>query len=321
SYTIPKGTIVKTSDGTAFLTAEQVLLSVAALSGTPPNLTVQCTTNDVDVTAVEAGEDGNVAAGAIKVVPARYNRKVISVSNRAATTGGTRTEFARVAQKDVDAALVALEAELETEVAADLQDPDLAPPGTTIFPETALAGEPTPTVDPATLVGQEVETFTLGLTATGTVLAVDESPIEAIAEAQLAADVDDGYALVEGSTRVEVGEGTVTEGLVDFPVIGSARQVRPIDAAALELAVLGLTKAEAEAALAPYGEAVVVLWPGWVTAVPTLHQRVRLVVAEPVDVTPQPTPKPSPSPTLEPVDSLQPDASGDVPASEPVPSG
>ncbi len=318
SYTIPKGTLVRTTGGVAFETGEGVFLPVAPiLAGN----VLDCQTSNVDVTAVDAGKDGNVAAGAIKVVPAKYNRKVISVTNPASTTGGARTEFTRVSQKDVDAALLALEAELGAQFAIEVEDPDLAPQGTTIFPETAVAGEPAPTVDPATLVGQEVETFTLGLTASGTVLAVDESPIEAIAEAQLAQAVDDGYELVEGSTRVEVGEGTVTEGLVDFPVIGSARQVRPIDAAALELAVLGLTKAEAEAVLAPYGDVVVVLWPGWVTSVPTLDQRVRLTVTEAVDVTPEPTPKPSPSPTQEPVDSLQPDASGDVPASEPVPSG
>lgn len=321
AYTIQRGTIVKTSGGTSFVTAEQVLLPVAGLSGSPPNLTVRCTTNDVDVTAVEPGKDGNVAAGAIKVVPARYNRKVVTVTNPVATKGGTRTEIARVAQKDVDAALAALETELAAEFATELQNPDLAPPGTTVYPETAAAGEPVPTVDPATLVGQEIESFTLGLTATGTVLAVDESPIEAIAEAQLAEAVDEGYELVEGSMQIQVGEGMVTEGLVDFPVTGSARQVRPLDAAALELAVLGLTETEAEAVLAPYGDAVIVLWPEWVTSVPKLDQRVTLIVTEPVDVTPEPTPSPTPSPTTEAVPSPEPGASGDVPGSEPVPSG
>jgi hypothetical protein len=157
------------------------------------------------------------------------------------------------------------------------------------------------------------------------VLAVDESPIEAIAEAQLAEAVDEGYELVEGSMQIQVGEGMVTEGLVDFPVTGSARQVRPLDAAALELAVLGLTETEAAAVLTPYGDAVIVLWPGWVASVPTLDQRVTLIVAEPVDVTPEPTPSPTPSPTPRPttegVPSPEPGASGDVLGSEPVPSG
>ena len=46
-----------------------------------------------------------------------------------------------------------------------------------------MLGAATPTVDPTTLVGQEVASFELGLSATGTVTAVDEAPVEAIAEA------------------------------------------------------------------------------------------------------------------------------------------
>ena len=43
--------------------------------------------------------------GTIRVVPARYNRTLITVTNPAATTGGTKKEFTRVSKKDVDAAL------------------------------------------------------------------------------------------------------------------------------------------------------------------------------------------------------------------------
>ena len=50
---------------------------------------------------------------------------------------------------------------------ARLADPSIAPEGATVFAETATLGEATPTVDPATLVGQEIETFELGLSATG----------------------------------------------------------------------------------------------------------------------------------------------------------
>ena len=321
AYTIPKGSLVRTNGGVAFAIEESVFLPVAVISGTGTSVNLKCQTSEVAITAVEPGPGGNVGAGTIRVVPARYNRTLITVSNAAATTGGSKKEYPRVSKKDVDAALAALEKDLAAQFATELQNPELAPPGTTVFPETAVAGEPVPTVDPATLVGQEVESFTLGLTATGTVLAVDETPIEAIAEAQLAEAVDEGYELVEGSMRIEVGEGMVTEGLVDYPVTGSARQVRPVDAAALELAVLGLTETEAAAVLAPYGEVVIILWPGWVTSVPTLDQRVTLVVTAPVDVTPAPTPSPSPRSTPEPVPSPEPEASGDVPGSEPVPSG
>ena len=172
-------------------------------------------------------------------------------------------------------------------------------------------------MDPATLVDHEVESFTLGLTATGTVLAVDPSPVEAIAGAALADAVTEGYELVEGSTRVVVGDATVTDGVVTVPVAGVATPVRPVDGEALRLLVLGLPEAEARAILAPYGQVEIVLWPGFVVAVPTVDQRVTLTVSEPVDETPDIAPvPPSPEPTAEPVESPE-----DGDPSEPLPSG
>ncbi|MEW6223754.1 MAG: baseplate J/gp47 family protein [Chloroflexota bacterium] len=286
SYTIPRGTTVRTRSGIAFKTDEEVFLPVAELSGTPPNLDVKCQTSEVAVTAVEPGTAGNVDAGTIRVIPARYNRNLLSVTNPAPTSGGTREEFKRVAQKDIDAALEQLGLDIQEQFATALEDGAGAPPGTTVFPDTAALGEPAPTVDPATLLDQEVEAFTLGVTATGTVLAVDASPVEAIAEARLQGSVDGGYTLVDDSIEVTVGEGSVVGGVVTFPVDGSAKQVRPVDGEALRRQVLGLGREEAIAALTPYGEVDLVLWPDWVAAVPSLEQRVTLTVGDPVEVPP-----------------------------------
>ena len=177
SYTIPKGSIVRTTGGTGFATDESVFLPVAGLSGAPPNLSVKCTTSEVAVTAVEAGEGGNKPAGTIRVVPARYNRTVVSATNPSPTTGGTQQEFPKVTQKDVDAALVSLKKDLDAQFALAVQDPQGVPPGATVYPSTAVLGDAVPAPDPATLVDTEVETFTLGLSATGTVLAVDTGPV------------------------------------------------------------------------------------------------------------------------------------------------
>lgn len=314
SYTIPRGTLVRTASGVAFAIDEKVFLPVAPiLAGN----VLDCQTSEVSVTASTTGPTGNVEAGAIRVIPASYNRNLIKVTNAAATTGGARTEFPKVAQSDVDAALEGLTADIAAQFAIEVENPERVPAGATVFPETAVAGDPIPNVDPATLVGQELATFSLGMTATGTVLAVDASPVEAIAEAQLTAAITPGYQLVEGSIRIEVGEGTVTEGLIDFPVTGSARQLRPLDAAALEREILGLSEADAAAALAPYGAVVISLWPGWVTSVPTLDQRVTVSVADPVDAIPTPTPTPRPVSTP----GVEPGASEDASGSDPVPSG
>jgi hypothetical protein len=258
-----------------------------------------------------------VDARTIRVIPARYNRNLLSVSNPAATSGGTETTFTRVSRKDVEAAVATLDEQLAAAFEAALEDPEDVPEGATVFPETAVLGEPVADPDPATLVNREVETFTLGLSATGTVLAVDASPVEAIAAAALSDAVSPGYQLVEGSTQVVVGEGAVRDGVVVFPVAGAAKQLRPVDGEALRTEVMGLPEDEARSVLVPYGEVEIVLWPEFVTTVPTLDQRVTLEVAEPVDETPDAPPVPAtPDPAEAPTGSP-----GDEVPTEPLPSG
>jgi hypothetical protein len=186
-----------------------------------------------------------------------------------------------------------------------------------VFPETAVLGESAPAVDPESLVNQEVESFTLGLTANGTVLAVDASPVEAIVESALRDAVKPGYELIDGSTKVAVGDGTVDGATVVFNAAGTAEQVRPVDGEALRLQVLGLPEAETRAILEPYGEVRLVLWPGFASGVPTLEQRVTLVVLESVDPTPDAAPVPA---TPDPTETAPESPDGEVP-SEPLPSG
>jgi Baseplate J-like protein len=332
AYTIPSGTVVRTNGGTGFATDEQAFLSVASISA---SLQLRCTSTAVSVTAVEAGPDGNVGAGTIRVVPARYNRTVVRVSNPAATTGGKREEFTKIVQKDIDAAVAQLGKDLAAEFQAALADPPGVPAGTTVFPDTGVLGPATPSVDPATLVDQEVESFTLSMTATGTVQAADGSPVKQIAEGRLRASIDPGSEIVPGSTHVEVGEGSVVDGVITFPVDGSAQEVHPVDAATLQARILGRTKADAERELAPYGDVAIHLWPDWVGSVPSLAARVTLTVADPVaTATNPPSATATPSPTRQP-SSATPDASpsdgteptpdpsdaGDGASDEPLPSG
>ena len=79
--------------------------------------------------------------------------------------------------------------------------------------------------------------------------------------------------------------------------------------------MLGLPKADAEAALAEFGDAAVILWPGYVTSVPTLDGRVTLVVGAPVDADPGATPAPTPQ------ESPLEEAPSDAESGEPLPSG
>jgi hypothetical protein len=273
SYTIKVGTTVRTRDRVAFTTDESVFLPVATIEFGPlPSL--KCQDRDVTVTAAKPGPDGNVPAGTITVVPSSINSTVIRVTNRAPTDGGSRQTFPKVTAKDVEAAVKDLDTKLQEAFAAQLADPANTPTGTTLFPETASLGDPTLEVDPSTFVDQEIATFDLAATATGTVTAVDEAPVSDVAAARLRESIDADHDLVAGSVQVEVGDGTVDGQRVRFPATATAQQVRRLDPAQIEDEVLGLTPEEAQAKLAPYGDVQIQLSPDWATTIPTYPFRV-----------------------------------------------
>src|SRR5829696_172540 len=155
AYSLEKGTEVRTRGGVAFTIDEGVFLPVAGISGSPPDIQVACTTSEVAVTAARAGEAGNVDAGTIRVVPARYDRNLVRVTNPSATSGGSREEFPRVEQGDVDAAIEQLKLDSQAQLDDALGEAG-TPDGVTIFPETAMLGGLATDLDPKDLVGQEV---------------------------------------------------------------------------------------------------------------------------------------------------------------------
>ena len=140
-------------------------------------------------------------------MPGSYDDRVMRVTNLEATSGGEREVFPQVAAKDVAGAVTALTTQLDEQLAEVAQDPPGVPVGATVYPETALRGDAVPSVTAEELVGQEVETFELTLTAEGTVVAADPSPLEEIGLARIEAEVPEGMELREGSAVVEVGEG------------------------------------------------------------------------------------------------------------------
>ncbi len=275
SYTIPGGTPVRTANGTAFQTREAVFLPVAILSaGSPPTIT--CQTRTIAIVAAKPGPAGNVPAGTISVVPGSYNSVVIRVKNLSPTSGGTHDEFPKIQQKDVDAALAALDKLLDEQLAAAAQAPEGLPDGAIPYPPTATRGEEVPMVDVAGLVGEETPQFDLSVIATGAVLAVDPSPIEAIGRTRLIGAVPAGHDLVAGSEQVTVGDGEAVSQEVTFQVTTSGDAVPRIDEAKVREAVRGKTADEARAALANVGDATITLWPDWTRTITTLDLRLEV---------------------------------------------
>jgi hypothetical protein len=111
------------------------------------------------------------------------------------------------------------------------------------------------------------------------VIAVDPSPVRSIAEARLRDRIGADHRLVDGSIQVDVGKGSVGEdGQVTFEATARAARVAIVDPGQVRALVKGRTASEAESALAPFGEAKVVLWPAWVTTVTGVDARLSISV-------------------------------------------
>jgi len=275
--TIPVGTTVATRSGIEFQTTSTVVVPKATIQGT----TITAGRAGAPIQAVNPGPLGNVPAGSIVVVPARLQAFLVSSTNPAPTSGGTRTETKIVSQSDYDVAVKALTAKLDASLAAGAADPALPPAGTTVFPTTARRDQPIANPLATALVGQPVETFDLALSANGTVTAVDEKQVTEIADTQLAATVPAGYQLFPEATRTTIADPTFQGTKVLLPVTALGEQWRPVTAEELLPLVKGKSVAEATAALTPYGTVQIQTWPGYVNQIPSLDGRIKITVAPP----------------------------------------
>lgn len=275
SNTIPRGSVVSTQGGIRFRTNTALTVPRAELVG----LQIFPASAAVKVTAVDAGPDGNVEPNTILTIPRGEDPLTLDVTNPDATKGGTREEFPRIVQADVDAAMTALTTQLQTAFSDRLDDPELTVDGTTVFPDTGTLGDPSFSVEVATLVGDEVEEFDLGASASGTVLAVDEAAVQTVAEASITSSVESGFELIDGSSQVEPSPAVIEDGIVTFPVVATARQRLVVDPAAIEAEILGKPLPEARAVLERYGQVDLSVWPDWVGSIPTFDARVEVTTA------------------------------------------
>jgi Baseplate J-like protein. len=309
---IDAGSIVRTDSGVRFRTDVTITVPSGNLVPDPGGGIKDVPgTATVKVTAVDGGPDGNIDSNKIDHVPSGENSIFLKVTNLEPTTGGKRQEFSRVTQPDVDGALAALNLSLQQAFVEAMADPSLATGGATVFPSTGRLAEPTTDIPPDTLVGQEVPTFALSLSATGTVIAVDAAPVSGIADTQLRAAVKAGHELVPGSEEIQVGEAVIVGQSVSFPVTASAEQIAILDPEVLKKAVLGKSIDEARAILAPYGEVSLTISPDWTGSVPGFESRVTLTIGHAVQIeTPTPSGATPTTRTDTPTDAPTPSAPG-----------
>jgi hypothetical protein len=285
SVHFPAGSIVTTANGTAFATTADLTVPRAKFGHQAPS-------ESVGITAVKGGTSGNVAAGAINQLPPGYAAYLYSVSNAAATTGGSATSTTVIQKSDTDAAVASLTKGLKQQFTAWLPKPDGLPAGSSPFPKTGSLSQASADTDPSTLVGLNQATFQLTMTATGTETTVDESTVTDLAVTRIQAEVSQGYTLVAGSEKVVLGPTQVDGEVVVFPTTVVASQIRHLDPDSLRQLVQGKSVEEAQAILSDYGTVDIQTWPSFVGSIPSLAWRLTLTI-EPSSVTPSAGPSSS----------------------------
>ncbi len=275
--TIPAGTTVATGAGIQFLTSTTVVTPRATVNGT----TITPGRASSGVTAVAPGPAGNVVAHAITVVSTRLQAFQVTADNAEPTTGGSRTVTKVISKQDYDAAVKQLATRINGQLSGAAASPSAAPSGATVIPGTATLGDVVTAPASDGLVGVARSSFQLTATATATVLAVSEQPLDGLAASHLQADVPAGWSLFPDSVRTSVSDPTVQDGRVTFTVTAQGERWHPLDAAALLAQVKGHSVSDARTILQQYGEVSIATWPSYVTTIPTLDARVTLTVAPP----------------------------------------
>jgi len=271
---IPEGTRLTTPAGAAFETTAAATLPQASFQSGP-------STVDAPIRAVEAGPPGNVEAATITGLPGPITAQLVRVTNREATSGGRREEIRIVTRADYDAAVVALEVVMDTQLAAALTDPEMTPRGLQLFPETAVREGLTTDLAAGDVVDQPLDAFSLSAESRGTVLAVDEVSVARVAEDRLGDSMPFGTRLFPDSVRSTVGEPRLVGGLILYEVEAVGEHYAPVDTAQLVAAIRGRTVSEARAILEDYGSVSITPWPDFIDTVPDDARRINLTVLEP----------------------------------------
>jgi hypothetical protein len=273
-YRIPSGTVVATPGGVQFETLAPVTVPKAVFSTKTPGRV------SVDVAAVRTGPGGNVAAGSISVLPSGLRDGLLSVTNLAATSGGSRTEEPQATQQDYDQARASLAEQIPAALAAALADPANTPPGLTIYPASAVAGEPSAQPAESDVVGAQGAQFSLNLTVTATVLAVDETLVDQLAADNLRAGLPGDHVLV-GAVNASHELVGASPSAIHYRAQASGRSYLQPPTQDLMAQVRGRSIYETRAILSPYGAVEIDIWPGFVDRLPDQPTRLTLNVVPP----------------------------------------
>jgi hypothetical protein len=271
---VPAGTVVSTANGINFETTKSVTVPRANFDTHQPG------TATADVVAQEDGDRGNVPANAIKKLPPSFTSALLSVRNPEATTGGARTEASVVSQADYDTAVTQLTAGLTAQLSTELIDPNTTPHGLTLYPESAVLGPPSVDQQSTAVVDTTAESFTLTVSATATVLAVNEEQVDQVAQAQLIGLVPSGTTLLPATVKSIHAPGEVSGTSVLYNASAAAKCWRSPNQDELVAKISGQNVTDARAIMETYGTPDITIWPDFIDRLPD-QNRIRLTIVPP----------------------------------------
>ncbi len=275
---VPAGTQVAAGE-IVFATTEAVTVPRGTLIGP-----IQSGDQAAATVAVSPGPAGNVAPGAInRIVDPQLDARLQGfpendqrrVNNPKATAGGKEASGPQIKKEDVGAATAALRKDLDAQLAKALGDQSAR-----ISPAGAA---PTAVITvPAGLVGaRNKPTFELSGSLTYDHRSVRVATVTAAAEERLTNDpaaLRQGSSLVPDSVTVTPGDVALVGDRLRVQARVAAQAAPALDPATVRAQVAGLSADGARSALARYGSVDLQLWPGWVTAVPSLEWRIDVVI-------------------------------------------
>ena len=112
--------------------------------------------------------------------------------------------------------MASLRATLKTQLDAAGLDPANIPAGVTLIAASAIVGTTTADQAASALVSKQKDTFTLTVSGNGTIDGVDQTQVQQVAAARLAASVPSGYQLFPSTVQTQVGPAVVNGGQISF---------------------------------------------------------------------------------------------------------
>jgi hypothetical protein len=223
TVTIPTNTLVATDKGIQFATTANGVSRTSCANDQAP----------IPVQAVQGGDNGNVPAGSITIIPpeslntiaqqngATANTLKLTVSNAGATNGGGSQSVPAITDADREVARVNLRSQLKQEIADWVKG----------LSQDGITGDPTTTkavlvnTEPKGTAIEKGDTFAATVDVTATVLFVRTADLQKAALPQLKTTMSqdkayNGYVIVEN---------------INPPVAIKPSQTRTIDAKSLRL--------------------------------------------------------------------------------------